>query len=81
MRAYALTQVGKPDAALPEVEESLASARERGAQYEVGLGLEARARIKNLLGADDWDEDLEETWAIQETLGIVSLPRVPLYKR
>ena len=81
MLGYALTQAGKPEEGLPLVEESLASARERGALYEVALGLEAQTRLRLLLGSDDWDEGLEETWDIQETLGIVSIPRVPLYQR
>ena len=81
MLGYALTQAGRPGEGLPHVEESLGNARERDALYEVTLGLEARSRLRRLLGADDWTEGLEETWEIQETLGIVSIPRVPLYQR
>ena len=81
MLGYALTQAGRPEEGLPPVEQSLASARERGALYEIALGLEARTRLRQLLGMDDWTEGLEETWSIQETLGIVSIPRVPLYQR
>ncbi len=81
MLGYALTQAGRPEEGLPTVEQSLASARERGALYEIALGLEARTRLRQLLGMDDWTEGLEETWSIQETLGIVSIPRVPLYQR
>jgi tetratricopeptide (TPR) repeat protein len=81
MLGYALCQAGRPEEGLPHVEQTLATARDRGALYEVALGLEACARLRYLLGADDWAEGLEEIWSIQETLGIVSIPRVPLHQR
>ena len=81
MLGYALSQAGRPEEGLPHVEQALATARERGAMYDVALGLEACTRLRSLLGADDWAAGLEETWSIQETLGIVSIPRVPLYQR
>lgn len=78
---YALSQAGRPEEGLPHVDQAIATARDRGAQYEVALGLEARTRLRYLLGVAEWDEGLEETWSIQETLGIVSIPRVPLHER
>jgi class 3 adenylate cyclase/tetratricopeptide (TPR) repeat protein len=81
LRGYALAQAGRPDEGLVDVDDALATARERGATYQVALGLEARTRLRHLLDADDWADGLDETWSIQETLGIVSIPRVPLFER
>jgi tetratricopeptide (TPR) repeat protein len=81
MLGYAFTQVGRPKDGLNLVEESLDSARDRDALYEIALGLEARSRLRKLLGESDWAEALEEVYKIQETLGIVSIPRVSLYQR
>ena len=81
MLGYALSQADRPAEGLDEVEQALAIARERDALYEVALGLEARTRLRAVLGVAGWDEGLEETWAIQDTLGIVSIPRVPLQSR
>ena len=81
MQGYALSQAGRPEEGLPHVEQALVTARDRGALYEVALALEALTRLRHLLGADDWADGLEETWSIQDTLGIVSIPRVPLYER
>jgi tetratricopeptide (TPR) repeat protein len=81
MLGYALSQAGRPEEGLGYVDDALAVARDRSATYEIALGLEARTRLRHLLGADDWAEGMEETWSIQETLGIVSIPRVPLRQR
>lgn len=81
LKGYLLAQSDQIEEALSLIEESLADSRERGAPYEVALGLEARVRIRALLQDLAWDEDLEEVWRIQETLGIVSIPRVPLSSR
>jgi class 3 adenylate cyclase/tetratricopeptide (TPR) repeat protein len=81
MLGYALTQAGRPAEGLTHVERALDDARDRGALNEVALGLEARARVRRLLGVDDWAEGLDETWSIQTALGIISIPRVPLHQR
>jgi tetratricopeptide (TPR) repeat protein len=81
MLGYALSQAGRPEEGLGCVDDALAAARDRGATYEIALGLEARTRLRHLLGVDDWAEGIEETWSIQEALGIVSIPRVPLCQR
>jgi class 3 adenylate cyclase/tetratricopeptide (TPR) repeat protein len=80
MLGYASAQSGGLEAGLSHVEEALALARRRNLVYEIALCLEAQTRLRHLLGRDGWDEGLEEIWSIQETLGIVSIPRVPLHQ-
>jgi class 3 adenylate cyclase/tetratricopeptide (TPR) repeat protein len=65
LRGYALLQAGDAAAAREPFEESLRTAREAAAEYEVALTLEA-------LGEHD------EAQKIFERLGVVSVPRIPL---
>jgi len=71
---FALLQSGRPDEARPHFEESLRLARELDAQYELGMTLRAMAE----LGFDHADALREESDAILERLGVVSVPKVPL---
>ena len=67
-------QAGRPEAALPHLDESLERARELKAEFEVAQTLGAMA----LLGWADADARRQESDAILERLGVVSLPKIPL---
>lgn len=71
---YALCQSRRRDEALPHFEESLRLAREQKAEFEVALTLRAMASV----GWDDADTLRQESDAILERLGVVSVPKVPL---
>jgi class 3 adenylate cyclase/tetratricopeptide (TPR) repeat protein len=71
---YALHQARKPEEARPHFEESLRIARELKVQYEVALSLRAMAATK-YPNADDLAAESDE---ILGSLGVVSLPTVPL---
>ncbi len=68
---YALVQARRPEEARPHFEESLRFARERGLQYEVARTLRALADT----GAPEHSAEAQE---LLDSLGVVSLPRVPL---
>ncbi|MFL5737512.1 MAG: tetratricopeptide repeat protein, partial [Actinomycetota bacterium] len=78
VRGYALMQASRLDEAAQALEESLADARERGADYEIGLTLEAMSRLKRQLG-EEADAAMElEYRGIFNRLGVRSTPEVPL---
>jgi class 3 adenylate cyclase/tetratricopeptide (TPR) repeat protein len=68
---YALVQARRPEEARPHFDESLRLARERGARYEV-------ARTLRALSETGSQEHAEEAQQLLDSLGVVSLPRVPL---
>lgn len=70
---YALVQARRPEEARPRFERSVDLAREREADYELALTLEALART----GLGDSGAETESK-AILERLGVLSTPRVPL---
>ena len=71
---YALCQGRRRDEATPHFEESLRLAREQKAEFEVALTLRAMASV----GWDGAESLREESEAILERLGVVSVPHVPL---
>ena len=68
---YALVQARRPEEARPHFEESLRLARERGVRYEV-------ARTLGALAETGAPEHATEAGRLLDSLGVVSLPRVPL---
>ena len=68
---YALVQARRPEAARPHFDESLRLGRERGARYEIARTLRALADT----GAP---QHAEEAQQLLDSLGVVTLPRVPL---
>ncbi len=68
---YALVQARRPEEARPHFEESLRLARERDARYEIARTLRALAET----GAPEHAAEAQE---LLDSLGVVSLPRVPL---
>jgi tetratricopeptide (TPR) repeat protein len=68
---YALAQDRRPEEARPHFEESLRLARERGARYELARTLRALAETGS-------PEHAAEAQELLDSLGVVSLPRVPL---
>ncbi|HUQ40661.1 MAG TPA: adenylate/guanylate cyclase domain-containing protein [Acidimicrobiales bacterium] len=78
VRALALAGAGRTDAALEEIDASIAAARTRGASLELALGLESRIWIAASAGLP-YDAALEiEGRKIRDQLGVVAvhLPRV-----
>ena len=71
---YALCQGRRREEATPHFEESLRLAREQKAEFEVALTLRAMASV----GWDGAESLREESDAILERLGVVSVPHVPL---
>jgi tetratricopeptide (TPR) repeat protein len=78
VKGYALMQASRLDEAAGMLDESLADARERGAEYEIGLTLEAMGRLRRRLGEEP-DAAMElEFRGIFNRLGVCSTPEVPL---
>jgi class 3 adenylate cyclase/tetratricopeptide (TPR) repeat protein len=78
VKGYALMQASRPYEAAEMLDESIANARERGAEYEIGLTLEAMSRLRRRLGEEP-DAAMElEYRAIFSRLGVRSTPEVPL---
>ncbi len=71
---YALCQGRRREEATPHFEESLRLAREQKAEFEVALTLRAMASV----GWEGAESLREESDAILERLGVVSVPHVPL---
>jgi hypothetical protein len=71
-------QASRLEEATQALDESLADARERGAEYEIGLTLEAMSRLRRQR-ADELDAAMElEFRGIFNRLGVRSTPEVPL---
>jgi class 3 adenylate cyclase/tetratricopeptide (TPR) repeat protein len=78
VKSYALMQASRLEEAAQALDESLSDARERGAEYEIGLTLEAMSRLKRQLGEEP-DAAMElEYRGIFNRLGVRSTPEVPL---
>jgi class 3 adenylate cyclase/tetratricopeptide (TPR) repeat protein len=78
VKAYALIQGGRLEDAREALQESLATARARQADYEIGLTLRAVVEFARVAGQPS-DHDAEaESKAILDRLGVVTLPEVPL---
>jgi tetratricopeptide (TPR) repeat protein len=71
-RAIALARLGDRKAALGELEQSIAAAREIGEDYELVLSLDALAAVRPLGPGERRERD-----EILERLGIVHLPTIP----
>jgi class 3 adenylate cyclase/tetratricopeptide (TPR) repeat protein len=78
VKAYALIQEGRLEEARETLQESLAAARARQADYEIGLTLRAMVEFARVAG-DPFDDQAEaESKAILDRLGVVTVPDVPL---
>ena len=78
VQGYALMQASRLDEAAEALEESLRIARDRSAEYEVGLTLQAQSRLRRQLGeAEDAALELEYR-GVFNRLGVRSTPEVPL---
>ena len=77
MRGLALLQLGRLEEARAALDESLESARNAGADYEVALALDARAVLGRLAGESAETAERERD-AIFARLGVVATPEFPL---
>jgi tetratricopeptide (TPR) repeat protein len=77
IRGYALLQALDARGAEESFEESLRCAEATGAEYELALTLQAKARLAALRG-EPAAEDEERSRAIFERLGVISTPEIPL---
>ncbi|MFL5737517.1 MAG: tetratricopeptide repeat protein [Actinomycetota bacterium] len=77
VRGYALMQDSDLDAAEAAFRESLAAAREREAEFEVALTLDAMVRLGELRGTPA-DEEATEARDIFERLRVTAVPSVPV---
>jgi tetratricopeptide (TPR) repeat protein len=76
LHAFALAQTGSRDAALPEVERSIAIARDAGARYELALSLGALVRLDP--GRADAAALAAENAALLTDLGVVAIATIPV---
>jgi hypothetical protein len=77
IRGYGLMQTGDYDGAEQCFDESIRVARAEGAGYELALSLDGRAKLRSRSGSRD-RTDAHEAAELFESLGVVSVPRVPL---
>ena len=78
VKGYALMQELRLGEAREALDESLAAARARQADYEIGLTLRAMVDVSRL-AAEPIDTEAEaESEAILDRLGVVAVPDVPL---
>jgi hypothetical protein len=80
LRGYALMQQGDVDPAAEALEEGLKVARSARETYELGLTLEASARLAVLRG-EDGTAQAKESKGLLARLGVVSTTEVPLKPR
>ena len=78
VRGCALAQLGRLSEAREALEESVAGARGREAEYEEALALQALARIGAIDGDSDTPELEARYRAIFERLGVVTAPVTPI---
>ena len=76
LRGYAWARLGRLDEAREALEDSLAVARARGAEFEVALTLEAQSAVAPLAGAAFHPPE-DEHRLVLERLGVRRLPPVP----
>ena len=79
-RGCALAQLGRLSEAREALEESVAGARGREAEYEEALALQGLARIGAIEGSSDAPELDARYRAIFERLGVVAAPMIPIGK-
>ncbi len=77
LRGCALMQLYRLDEAREALAESLADARSRGADYEIGLALDALVKLGALNGKTTRELE-DERRAIFDRLGVVRTPEIPL---
>ena len=77
LEGCAQCQAGRPNLGLPLLERSIMDNRERGADYEAALSLEALAAAGRLSGRPGSEELAAEAATIFERLGVVQPPTVP----
>ncbi|HWH55344.1 MAG TPA: adenylate/guanylate cyclase domain-containing protein [Gaiellaceae bacterium] len=77
VRGYALLQLGDPDGAEQCLDESIRVAREGDSSYELALSLGAAARLRERTSGNGEGESSEAA-RLLESLGVVSVPEVPL---
>jgi tetratricopeptide (TPR) repeat protein len=78
VRGCALAQLGRLSEAREALEESLAGASERGAEYEEALALQGLSRIAAIEANSDAAELEARYRAIFERLGVVAPPLMPI---
>lgn len=78
VRAYALMQAGQAADSREPLEKSLAAARARQADYEIALTLRALTEFARVTGGPTDTEAEQESTAILDRLGVVTVPEVPL---
>jgi class 3 adenylate cyclase/tetratricopeptide (TPR) repeat protein len=78
VKAYALMQEVHLEEAREALQESLAAARARQADYEIGLTLRAMVDLSRLAAGRIDIEAEAESEAILDRLGVVAVPNVPL---
>jgi len=78
VRGYALTQLGATSEAREAFAASLAAAREKEADYEVALALQALLRLSALDGLEPPPGASEECSSILRGLGVVAVPAPPI---
>jgi hypothetical protein len=78
VRGCALARLGRLSEAREALEESVAGARGREAEYEEALALEGLARIGAIEGSSDAPELEARYRAIFERLGVVAAPVIPI---
>jgi hypothetical protein len=77
LRAYACAQLGLIVEAWASLDDSLAAARARRAEFEVALTLEALSNIAPLAGVP-FEPPEDEHRLVLERLGVRRLPAVPI---
>jgi tetratricopeptide (TPR) repeat protein len=78
VRGCALAQLGRLSEAREALEESVAGARTREAEYEEALALQGLARIGAIEGSEDAPALEARYRAIFERLGVVAAPMIPI---
>jgi class 3 adenylate cyclase/tetratricopeptide (TPR) repeat protein len=78
VRGCALARLGRLSEARDALEESVAGAKGREAEYEEALALEGLARIGAIEGSSDTPELEARYRAIFERLGVVAAPVIPI---
>jgi class 3 adenylate cyclase/tetratricopeptide (TPR) repeat protein len=78
VRGCALAQLGRLSEAREALEESVAGARNREAEYEEALALQGLARIGAIEGSEDAPALEARYRAIFERLGVVAAPMIPI---
>ncbi|MDP9225904.1 MAG: tetratricopeptide repeat protein, partial [Actinomycetota bacterium] len=81
VRGLALMRLGRLEEAQDALDESLRSARERNADYEIALTLRALGRLARAQGRDPAADGQSESRSILDRLGVVAVPEHPIPER